>query len=166
MIMPNKKIILENARRFGIVNEEKVKKVFCDMDGVIVDWTKGKKTMTHSNIHKVWGDASWWANLEWTSDGKELWAYLKKNYKDLSILSSPGRKSNYKVIEGKKEWLDNNIPDVPGQRLFDTEKANHAKEGYVLIDDKKSNIDEWREEGGIGVLHRNTKDTIKQLEAL
>ncbi len=80
-------------------------------------------------------------------------------------MTSPGRKTNYAVIEGKKRWLKRELPEIK-EKHFETEKARLAKTKHVLIDDKKSNIDEWIEEGGIGILHTNTKDTIEQLKEL
>jgi hypothetical protein len=35
-----------------------------------------------------------------------------------------------------------------------------------LIDDRKDNIQQWIDSGGIGILHTSTASTIKQLEKL
>ena len=35
----------------------------------------------------------------------------------------------------------------------------------ILIDDRPDNIEQWRSKGGIGILHTNTADTLKQLQA-
>jgi len=35
-----------------------------------------------------------------------------------------------------------------------------------LIDDLPRNIDPWIEAGGIGILHKNTEDTIKKLKKI
>ena len=45
-------------------------------------------------------------------------------------------------------------------------KKNYAAPNHILIDDKKSNIDEWRAAGGIGILHTSAADTIQQLKKL
>ena len=37
---------------------------------------------------------------------------------------------------------------------------------HILIDDRKSNIEEWRANGGIGILHTSATDTISQLKKL
>ena len=42
-------------------------------------------------------------------------------------------------------------------------KAVYARPDYVLIDDRKDNIEAWTNAGGIGVLHTSAADTIKQL---
>jgi hypothetical protein len=34
----------------------------------------------------------------------------------------------------------------------------------ILIDDRVDNVEQWRSQGGIGILHKNTADTIKQLQ--
>jgi len=35
-----------------------------------------------------------------------------------------------------------------------------------LIDDRKSNIEQWISQGGIGILHTSAADTIQQLKKL
>ena len=35
-----------------------------------------------------------------------------------------------------------------------------------MIDDRQSNIDAWESEGGIGILHKNARDTINELKRL
>jgi hypothetical protein len=36
----------------------------------------------------------------------------------------------------------------------------------ILIDDKPETIDNWNNAGGIGILYKNTPDTLKQLKTL
>jgi hypothetical protein len=45
---------------------------------------------------------------------------------------------------------------VPGKRL----KRQYAKPDHLLIDDTGQNIDQWREDGGIGILHTDALTTI------
>ncbi|MFW6047538.1 MAG: hypothetical protein ACOCP4_07135 [Candidatus Woesearchaeota archaeon] len=39
-----------------------------------------------------------------------------------------------------------------------------ANENSILIDDMEKNIKEWVSGGGIGILHRSYRKTIKELE--
>jgi len=58
---------------------------------------------------------------------------------------------------------------MPGVKLTLAQaylKKNYAAPNHILIDDRKSNIDEWRAEGGIGILHTSAADTIRQLKKL
>jgi hypothetical protein len=41
-----------------------------------------------------------------------------------------------------------------------------AAEGKILIDDMEQTIREWRNAGGIGILHTSAADTIKELKKL
>lgn len=102
-----------------------------------------------------------WLNMEWTKDGKELWDYVKD--KNPTILTTPA-KSVKTCIEDKKNWVKREIGDV--KIIFEKDKFKHASTNYILIDDFKNKIKKWNEEGGIGILHRNTKDTINKLKEL
>ena len=43
---------------------------------------------------------------------------------------------------------------------------NYAAPNHILIDDRESNIDQWRAAGGIGILHTSASNTIQQLKKL
>ena len=45
-------------------------------------------------------------------------------------------------------------------------KQLYSQPDRILIDDHEDNIREWREKGGIGILHTSAQDTIKQLQNL
>ena len=151
--------------------------IYCDMDGVIVDFVKGYFELTGVDTTKyVSGNSefwqpvdaegpSFWASLEWTRDGKQLWSYIKK-YKPY-ILSSPSRSITSKV--GKQVWVKTHIPRTQYKELLlypRHEKQLFAGENRILIDDLAKTIDEWNAKGGIGILHTSTASTIKQLKEL
>ena len=74
-------------------------KIYCDMDGVLVNFIKGYFELTGRDItgqyhtdKRFWepidkAGVDFWVNLEWTPGGKELWNYIKKYNPEL--LSSP-----------------------------------------------------------------------------
>lgn len=151
-----------------------MKKIFVDLDGVLTDFEKklaetlGKKLergWDFGNDPKVWakideaGEA-FWTNMEWMSDGHELWDFIK-DFKP-TVLTAPSRHETSK--SGKKIWLKENLPGVPA--IIDSKKEEYAKDGYILIDDREKNIKKWEEAGGIGVLHTDAKSTIKKLKKL
>jgi hypothetical protein len=50
-----------------------------------------------------------------------------------------------------------------------SDKKKYAKSNgipNILIDDWEPNIAEWNAAGGIGILHKNTEDTIQRLKKL
>ena len=153
---------------------EKEYKIYCDMDGVLVNFIKGYFDLTGRDISgayhtdkKFWepidkAGLDFWLNLEWTPDGKELWNYIKKYNPDL--LSSPSRQNDSRV--GKHKWVNR---ELPGSHLIlrsAGKKQEFATPTSILIDDRPSNVEQWISSGGIGILHTSANDTIKQLEKL
>ena len=151
--------------------------IYCDMDGVIVDFVKSYKELTGvdttnyvNSTPEFWqpvdsAGPSWWANLEWKTDGPILWRYIKR-YKP-SILSSPSRSASSR--EGKKAWVQSHIPRSQYRELLlypRHEKQLFSGEGKILIDDLKKTIDEWNAAGGLGIHHTSATSTIKQLKDL
>jgi cytidyltransferase-like protein len=150
-------------------------KIYCDMDGVIVDFEDGYEKLTGKNIkgNHVKGDgdfwqpitdagANFWINLDWMPDGEQLWKYIK-NYSP-SILSAPSREKSSRV--GKEIWVRNNIPGTELILKPAPEKQELAEPNAILIDDRKDNIQQWKDAGGIGILHTSANNTIKQLQEL
>ncbi len=56
------------------------------------------------------------------------------------------------------------MPKVIFRRSYD--KHEFSEPGALLIDNKQPTIDSWEDKGGIGILHKNADDTIKQLQKL
>ena len=151
-------------------------KIFSDMDGVITDFdTRYKKYagMMPSEYEKKFGkDKFWelddaegvafWVWMPWLEDGKDYWNYIK-DY-DVELLSSPSRSETSRL--GKRLWVRNNLPGIKLTLAQAYNKRNYAAPNHILIDDRKSNIEQWRDKGGIGILHTSAADTINQLKAL
>lgn len=138
-------------------------KVFLDMDGVLVDFPTDKvMAMSREEQAKnVWHNAQFWVDLPLRDGAIELYNFVKENFASVSILSSPSRNSNTEVKKGKKLWIAKHIGKI--NTILDTDKYKYAKENYILIDDHSKFLDPWIKAGGIGIKHRNTEDTIKQI---
>ena len=144
------------------------------MDGVLVDFIRGYYELTGRDItgayhtdKKFWepidkAGYQFWVNLNWTSDGKELWDYIKKYNPEL--LSSPSIQNDSRV--GKHNWVKKELPGVHLILRSADKKSEFAAPDSILIDDRPSNVEQWISAGGIGILHTSAKDTIEQLKKL
>jgi hypothetical protein len=158
-----------------LLNENQQYQLFVDMDGVIVDFEDGYERLTGKDIkgNHVKGDGDFWqpitdagvkfwAGLKWMPDGKELWSYIKSYNPE--ILSAPSREESSKI--GKHVWIKNNIPGVKLILKSAPRKQELAEPNAILIDDRKDNIEQWVNAGGIGILHTSADNTITQLKKL
>jgi len=143
------------------------------MDGVICDFYKryvGMYGVVPSEVSKKEFDLHFkdfietrqFATLDLMPDAMVLVDFLKGLSVPTEILSSTSNESRHNEIsEQKIEWLKNHHIDfkpnlVPGKRL----KKAYANETTILIDDTPQNIDQWRKQGGIGILYDNVTTTI------
>jgi FMN phosphatase YigB (HAD superfamily) len=156
--------------------------IFCDMDGVLVDFDKGYKNLTGMATHhadaqgrdEFWNlfntsleekgmpEYQYWADLDWQSGGQELWNFIKQ-YKPY-ILTAPTY--NPESREGKRDWVQRldgmkNIYFRPAKS-----KSDFSGKNKILIDDRADTIDKWNAAGGIGILHTSAQSTIEKLKEL
>lgn len=150
-------------------------KIFCDMDGVLVDFEKGYLDLTGINLKgehfdgpRFWEPVNkkgydFWINLDWMGDGKLLWNSIK-DYNP-SILSAPSSKPESRVA--KHDWVDRELgKNVEVILRSARNKKEFAAPNHILIDDREDNIRDWNESGGIGILHKSTDDTLNKLNKL
>jgi hypothetical protein len=149
-------------------------KIYCDMDGVLVDFESGYEKLTGIDLRGEFkkGDDFWdpiskagvgfWAGLKWMSDGQRLWDYIKQHKPDL--LSAPSREESSRI--GKAVWVKHKIPGTKLILRYAKQKQELANPESILIDDRIENINDWESAGGIGILHTSTANTISQLKKL
>ena len=159
------------------VNEQKYT-IYCDMDGVLVDFDKqfekassgvppreyeeknGKEAFW--NLIDNENGVGFWVGMPWMPNGKQLWEYIKPN--DPMLLSSPSRSNSSRL--GKRLWVRNNLPGTKLILANAANKKNYADSNNILIDDRPSNVDQWKAAGGIGILFISTAQTIEELKKL
>jgi len=165
--------------------------IYCDMDGVLCDFDQGYEDLTGMSTAKAntygksffWklfrdnvgtNEKDFWTNLPTQPGGKELWKAISR-YKP-NILSAPSidftlppsqqldPEYNQAII-GKKMWIAKNLYNV-GEEIFvpAVQKSQFVAPNHILIDDMQKNIDAWNAAGGIGILHKNTNNTLETLE--
>ena len=155
----------------------KINKIYLDLDGVIADFNKKYKEMfgiepsvaekdkKFEPYFNEFIDKQAFANLELMPDALNLINYLRKTGIPIEILSSTASERRDTLIRPQKmKWLkDHHIEFpvilVPGARL----KQKYARENAILIDDTSKNIDEWRREGGIGILYTDYVSCVAML---
>jgi hypothetical protein len=151
--------------------------IYCDMDGVLTDFVSRFEYfsgMSPDEYNTQYGDVKFWnlidkkigegfwSGMEWMVDGKQLWTYIKKY--NPTLLSAPSNDSTSRL--GKKQWVQKHLPKSKLILSKASEKKNYSGKSHILIDDRMDNIQDWRNEGGIGILHTSTTDTIQQLKKL
>ena len=169
---PNSKI---SKRAIFTKSNELKPKIYCDMDGVLVDFNKRfgelsawgpEKFIEKNGLDEFWElidgrGVGFWVGMEWMEDGKQLWNALKENF-EVELLSSPSRAENSRL--GKRLWVRNHKLGVKLNLAYSKNKKKYAAPNHILIDDRKDNIEDWENAGGVGILHTSTENTIKCLK--
>lgn len=67
----------------------------------------------------------------------------------------------------KMIWAQIFFPDIPVMfGPYSKDKHLHCEAGDILIDDRNSNVEEWRAAGGLAILHKDFTSTMTQLHHL
>lgn len=158
--------------------------LYLDMDGVVADFDAyAKKILNTDKTYHSWPKESWniiasnprlYRDLEKTPEADALVDYCKKlknkNKCNLFFLTAVPKQDDMPwAYYDKILWITNYYNDIPvffGPHSSD--KWKHCKPGDILIDDRKSNCEEWKNKGnGISILHEgNLSKTLEQLSTL
>jgi len=160
------------------------------MDGVVADFdTVAQQIMKatreerrHAEVTGRWPDHKWREILQQQNfyrilpkmpRADELMALAKSFEKDLGyrlrMLTAIPRKNDFpEVFQDKMDWM---AEFYPGVRVhfgpYSEDKQHHCRPGDILVDDRASNIKEWRAAGGIAVHVTEDYDlALKELQAL
>lgn len=106
--------------------------------------------------------------LDWYPGGQDLLKYVRTLKVPVEILSSSGgEKFHGEVTAQKIHWLRKhgisykaNI--VPGS----SKKSPYASPQTILVDDTDYVIDSFNRAGGVGIIHKDSGETIETLKKL
>ena len=158
-------------------------RIFCDLDGVLVNFIKtaveiagiNPDNASKEDTYRFWArihrhteeGKPFFEKMEPMHDAMMLWNYIKPH--DPVILSSTGVRIASAEQE-KQKWIQTHIGgDAATSAIFTPSaksKAQYAAPTHVLIDDRTKAIDPWIAAGGIGILHTSAASTIQHLKKL
>ena len=157
--------------------------VYLDMDGVQVDffgaWADYHRVSHYKETSEEHFERfsrkdpdhirNFFSNLPKLHDGA-IAQWLQDRNIPFTVLSAPLRNDGATPsVEGKKMWLDKNLPGYSQHAIFTRHKYTLAMTGNkpcLLIDDFGKYVEEWRQHGGVAIKHENLQDTLEQLNNL
>ena len=155
-------------------------RIYCDMDGVLCDFiVQAKKAtgkiFTQDKAKEYWEiikrTPRFWSDMPWMPGGRQLWSYIKQYNPHILSAYTP---EDPNCIPGKRTWLRRNVSISSSRinlvRRKDKQKfamkSRGKRQPAILIDDFPRNVDQFKAAGGIGIVHTNTANTIKELKKL
>lgn len=154
--------------------------IFCDMDGVLTDFAGRCNELLDFDLfeeqEKHGMDCIWepinkfgldfWTGMPWVEGGKKLWDFVG-TLPDVRILSAiPDPTLCPYALEGKEIWIKDNLGNHVDYTITRrSNKVDHCLPYRILIDDFPKTVKEWRDAGGLAILH-NAKSVDFTLETL
>ncbi|MDB4232352.1 hypothetical protein N9795_01460 [Candidatus Pelagibacter sp.] len=159
--------------------------IYCDMDGCLCDFEARFEHFTglspdeyrkeisqkygEKQVNKMFWDlidkqigVRFWRGIPWMPGGQQLWNYIKPH--NPTLLSSPSFDDSSRM--GKSLWVKDHIPGTPLIFRQAKQKSDFAGPNKILIDDREDTIMNWKAKNGIGILYKNTDQTINDLKKL
>jgi len=138
------------------------------MDGVVADWDTAAEEylgMKKKSEDGRWGEQQWhrirtherfFSQLPLMPRATELVdlarEFRSQGWRLLFLTAVPRNNDHPWSFYDKMLWTQKYFPDIPVHfGPYSEDKKDHCKKGDILVDDRSSNIEEWRHRGGIGI---------------
>lgn len=168
---------MKSFKKFLEEEKKKSYQIYCDMDGVLVDFMDGIMQELHISREpyqdeidtflstKYGSSKEFWGKLSWMSDGKKLWDTLKDLNTEILTACPSNCKMQPSVERGKRIWCKNNLRITSGINVTTRKgKMKFVGDKTILIDDYIKNVNKWKAKGGIGIHHRSARTTLVELK--
>lgn len=147
--------------------------IYCDLDGVLVDFAKGVYGLFGKHPNELKHDEmfsvvekhkDFWINLFKTKGGVKLWNFIKP-YKPKILTGCPVIGFE-QAKQAKKLWVKKNIDEkVDVICDYSINKQNHCNsQNDILIDDNINNCKRWESVGGKAIHYQNANQAISELK--
>lgn len=157
--------------------------IYCDLDGVHTDFYGQAARLIGKDYKNMRGAEAWaildqvphlFRDLAPLPDSADLWhgmtAFAQEQGMRVEILSAMPKLTRELVTvpQDKFSWVRQHLSSAVPVNLVPSgrAKAAFAHPRAVLIDDLGRNIDEWRQAGGIGILHRSARESLAELQEI
>lgn len=160
--------------------------IYCDMDGVLVDFDyilkekmadkyyARKNPAEHINItSEDWArmneDPDMWEKLPIMPGAIKLWSYISV-YNPHILTAWNGNEEHAK--RGKWNWMVNNFSFIDRSRFHCVQRKEKLQYAYtgaapnILIDDYITNVEEWTKAGGVAIYYRDCEQAITELKQI
>jgi 5'(3')-deoxyribonucleotidase len=161
--------------------------IYIDMDGVVADFDTHARTlmnlteeeMTQALINSRYPDDKWRMILNYPNffralplmpRARELMCLAHRFETELGynlrMLTAIPKDNDFpEVFQDKMDWMREHFPGVRVHfGPYSEDKQHHCKPMDILVDDRPSNMTEWRNKGGVGI--HVTHDYQKALDEL
>lgn len=152
--------------------------LFCDADGCLCDFDEKIREITGKECHELPKGTLWqhvdrynqttpfFESLAKMPGADRLVQFMTSTFEKVSILTACGNTPK-DAREQKIIWFHKNYPQLKVNVVIKSpDKARFAHPRAILIDDRMKSIEPWVAAGGIGILHKNAEDTIRQLQEI
>ena len=166
--------------------------IYLDMDGVLADFDKGclqngiqnrndliykpreqwtaEENLLRNKVEDLMSSPGFFYNLPVFSYTDPLWVYSNTVANTFILTARPlfVNGPEGRIPAEKLEWCRKNLPNFKDEQFIcclRPEKSKYALDN-ILVDDMKKNCEEWKEKGGVAILHTSydvTADALGEL---